>query len=85
MIIKAIWEEKNMANNFFNEIKDKIPADKMEEVKDKVIDFATDKAKDVSEDVKEKISKASKEKTGSDSDIMDSLKDKLNFFGGDNK
>lgn len=74
-----------MANDFFNELKDKIPVEKLEEVKDKVVDFATDKVKDISGDVKEKLSNAIKEKTGSDNDIVDSLKDKLNFFGGDNK
>jgi len=73
-----------MANNFFNEIKDKIPADKLEEVKDKVVDFATDKVKDMSGDVTEKLSEAIKEKTGSDN-IVDSLKDRFNVFGGDNK
>ncbi len=71
-----------MANDFLNELKDKIPADKIEEVKDKVEDFVADKVKDISGDVKEKLSDAIKEKTGSDNDIVDSLKDKLNIFGG---
>ena len=74
-----------MANDFFNELKDKIPAEKLEEVKDKVEDFVSDKVNNISGDVKEKLADAIKEKTGSDNDIVDSLKDKLNLFGGDNK
>ena len=74
-----------MANDFLNELKDKIPAGKLEEVKGKVEDFVSDKVNNISGDVKEKLADAIKEKTGSDNDIVDSLKDKLNFFGGDNK
>ena len=70
-----------MANDFFKELKDKIPADKIDEVKDKVEDFVSDKVKDISGDVTEKLSNAIKEKTGSDLNIADSLKGKL--FGGD--
>ena len=73
-----------MEKNLFTELKDRIPADKIEEVKDKVEDFVADKAKNITGDVTETISKAIKDKTGNDN-IVDSLKDKLNFFGGDNK
>ena len=73
-----------MEKNLFTELKDRIPTDKIEEVKDKVEDFVANKAKDISGDVTETIAKAIKGKTGND-DIMGTLKGKLNIFGGDNK
>lgn len=73
-----------MGKNLFTELKDKIPTEKLEEVKDKVEDFVSEKAKGISGDVTETISKVIKEKTGEE-DIVGALKDKLNIFGGDNK
>lgn len=75
-------EEIGMANDLLNELKNKIPAEKIEEVKDRIEEFAENKVSGISGEIKEKLENAIKEKN---LDGVDSLKDAFGFFSKDNK